>query len=304
MHESIPENGCDIRIARQILRQVFETIAAMHDTGYAHGDIKPENILAEGINPKVRKLIDSVEKRIKFENFTGKAGKFAELSRTFERDVLNKVDSKRFDVENAQFDVDEDVLVHVSDFGTCKVSTAGISEENTVYYSGVEGLLGIEISDNRATDVWAMACTAWEIVTGEILFNWEDADDDDELQPQSTLEMIMRTLGGKDTALLDMLRRTTIYNTPPRGSGVTNMVSNPILTAEGLLKGVLKLKPRPLLTLMATTLKRSIIEEHDMVLFIDMMYAMLEYDPSKRPTARQILNHPFFTEDEGEMIRE
>lgn len=300
---SIPETGCDINIARQILRQVFEAISAIHDTGFAHGDLKPENILVEGINPKVLKLISSIEKRMNdrkmpFDNYTGKPHKFSELSKRFTREILENISENKLKVEDAKFDVDEDVTIRVSDFGTCAVSTSGIPDEKTVYYSGVEGLLDIAIPDNRKTDVWALACTAWEIVTGSILFDWRDIDEDEDLQPQSTLQLIMRTLGARDPALLELMRQSTLYDTPPRGSIITSMACNPILTAEGYLKGVTRLKPRPLTNMFATSMQRSIDGNEDIGYFIDLMYTMLEYDPSKRPDIKQLLKHPFFIEPE------
>jgi serine/threonine protein kinase len=76
------------------------------------------------------------------------------------------------------------------------------------------------------------------------------------------------------------------------------MACNPILTAEGYLKGVMRLKPRPLTNMFATSMQRSIDGNEDIGYFIDLMYTMLEYDPSKRPDIKELLKHPFFIEPE------
>lgn len=296
---SIPTTGCDIIITRKIMRQVFESIAAIHDTGYAHGDIKPENILVDGINPKVNTLIHSIEKRMSdrgmpFDSFTGKPHKFSELSKRFQIEILDRLSTKKLDVEGAKFDLEDNDTIRVSDFGTCALSTSGVPDQKTVYYSGVEGLLDIAIPDNRKTDIWALACTSWEILTGTILFDWAEIDDDDENENQSTLQLIMRTLGAREPVLLDMLRKSTAYDTPPRRSRISSMTINPILSAELYLKNVEYLKPRTIRNMLASNMRRSIDDDNDILEFIDLMHTMLEYDPSKRPTVKQLLNHPFF----------
>lgn len=292
---AVQEKGFNMTIIRNILQQTFKTISAIHETGYSHGDIKPENILAEGISPKVGKLINSVEKRFDFTNFSGNPKRYAELTRIFTKQVLEKIDKAKFNVEGSTFDIDENVTVLVSDFGTCRKYNSGINCEKTVYYCATEGVLEVEIPDNRKTDIWNIACTAWELATGDILFDWEIKDEDDTLQIQSTIKLIVATLG-QNSDMVEMMRRSTVFSDPPKHSGIASMQINPIFTAEGQIKGCKKHKPRLLMTLMATALQRSIENDNEIGNFLDLMYKMLHYDPTKRPDLKELINHAFFTE--------
>jgi serine/threonine protein kinase len=287
--------GCNMTIMRSILKQTFNSIIAIHETGYSHGDIKPENILAEGISPKVAKLINSVEKRIDFTNFVGNPKRYEELSRIFTKQVLEKLDRSKFDIEGVEFDIDENVNVVVSDFGTCRKYDSGISVEKTVYYCGPEGLLDVEIPDNRKTDIWNIACTAYELATGDILFDWFAENADDAVQLQSTITSIIKTVG-QDAAMVEMMRNSKVFCDPPENSKLSSMQISPIFTADGMVKGALKLKPMPLMTKMAISLEKPIDNDVEIGNFIDLLYAMLETDPAKRPDLKELIYHPFFTE--------
>lgn len=58
------KNGLPVRIATKIIHQCLIAIKQLHDCGYIHTDIKPENILLDGISSENQKIIDLLNSNI------------------------------------------------------------------------------------------------------------------------------------------------------------------------------------------------------------------------------------------------
>jgi serine/threonine protein kinase len=291
---AMPKDGFGISMVRQILWKIFQSIKVIHDVGYAHGDIKPENILIEGFNNKTVALIRALERRIDFKHFSGKPRHFPELERLFRRE-MNKLLEKNteiVEIRDRKFKIDADCGVRISDYGSTKPFNSGISNSKTVYYDGIEGLMEIRIDDNRKTDIWALACLAWELVTGNILFNGED-EYDSPLEAQGTLLVITQTLGAHDP--YQMLQQSTLFSNVPKSWGFERLIINPVVTVDGFIKGEGKLRPRLLSDMLKESLQIPTLQGNQLCAeFLHLMYNMLIYNPDKRPTIDQLLQHPFF----------
>lgn len=282
--------GCDIDTTRNVLRQLFTAVNIVHSKLLAHGDLKPENILVDGVNAKTINLIKSINKRINLKNYIGRKHINRQLLSNI-RSVFRQLSEKKTDIEIVQFDLPEAPMIRISDFGTCVANNHGYNSLNTVYYNGIEGIFKLSVPDNRQTDIWALACTAWEIMTGTVLFDWkveqrdwsnsEDEGPSSDHMSKYMFRQVIRTLGCNATTL-DFIRSSNIYGH--------------LLMTCGVPKDPETIKADTLMKRLSYINSDMIIEDNiDHLNFIDMLYMMLEIIPDKRPTINQLLEHPFFT---------
>jgi serine/threonine protein kinase len=276
----IENKGTDIATARQILQQVFTAAMIIHENGMAHGDVKPENILVDGVTTGVLRLAGAIDKRIDLSSYVGRPRQHHELLRKF-RGIMSNISADKQQIENIPFDMPVGVRVRLADFGTCVPAAHGYNSKNTIYYSGLEGVFGVTVPDNRQTDIVALAATAWEIVTGNILFNWSLESKNAERQTNSMLKRYIKTLGYNDKTI-ELIRESRFYDNE--------------LMVCGIPKGLQTFDHKPLMDRMSKHLGRNVEESLDHVAFVHMIYCMLEFDPKARPNLRMVCNHPFFTE--------
>ena len=95
----------------------------------------------------------------------------------------------------------EEPIVKLSDFGSC-VFIDSKSKPNSIqtkYYRAPEIILGLEYG--TASELWALGCTLYELVTGEILFNPDEKPDIDD--KRCILSKIYNAVGPLPKCLID-----------------------------------------------------------------------------------------------------
>ena len=157
--------------------------------------------------------------------------------------------------------------VRLIDFGTAVQSSADrpalvVSRS----YRSLEVVLGVGWGEG--VDVWAVGCVLMELYTGQRLFNIGQGGDDAHIQQMQQL------LGPVPHSLLALPR---VYPAPSPPSAVGSPVASS--GSSGVLMGGSRLRDR----VVAGDVK-----------FCDLIERMLAFDPRRRITARQALQHPYF----------
>ena len=156
-------------IVKMLIKDMLQGIAFLHDMGLAHADIKPENVLIQTISP----------------DGTTDAERTAKLlAGTLERPEGMSL---------AEF-VRANYACKVSDFGSSKWVHVDktVHQMQTLEYRAPEVVLGY--SPGVAIDIWSVACTCFELLSGCFLFN-PKACQGPLTQEASHISLFMRTLG-------------------------------------------------------------------------------------------------------------
>ena len=168
------------------------------------------------------------------------------------------------DLKAANILVSSDGVLKLADFGLARfyAKRHQLDYTNrviTIWYRSPELLLG-ETQYTAAVDVWSAACVMVEIFSRNAIF----AGDGTEL---SQLEKIYNIMG-----------------TPNRQDwpGLVDMAWFELLRPSAKRKSVFAEKYKDKVTPAS----------------FDLLEAMFQYDPAKRPTATDVLQHPYFTTEE------
>lgn len=147
---------------------IINILEQLHNKGYAHTDIKPENILVD--IPRLESIL--IYERIKTEHNKFKKFKnkkiLEELSKSCKDiiDDISEINEKTIIDYLSNFNFN----IKLCDFGTClKFNDNTIYKKHTTYYKSPKIILKYQLDKNY--DYWSTACTLYELITGEVLFN-------------------------------------------------------------------------------------------------------------------------------------
>jgi serine/threonine-protein kinase PRP4 len=183
---------------------------------------------------------------------------------------------------------ENEAIVRLCDFGTAlfdyQVSSI-TAEYGSLYYRAPEIILGYDVSTQ--VDVWGLACCLIELFTGEILFKGNSNNNMLELFMQLVgkfpKKLIKKSSFGASHFDLDRMK----YNKKTWDS----------------ITGKLIVSQKPISTQPQRNLFRDILSpvaqntaesRSSLLQFADVLMQMLHYDPQKRLTPAQALQHPFF----------
>ncbi len=196
------EYGLPEPIVAKIISQVSIALNVIKNRlGACHTDIKPENILIKGTDARIKIFQDLFtqenfhskfkvlcEKIVSDNNFKlsnkkhkSKYSKIkAELAKKIITNInksINEQIEETYGLDNKLkfIDIDEntDIQVVIADFGTIKPfeKTKYSDDIQTRYYRAPEVIL--MCGYNHKADIWSLACCAYELLTGETLFDPE-----------------------------------------------------------------------------------------------------------------------------------
>lgn len=162
------------------------------------------------------------------------------------------------------------IRVKVADLGNaCWVHKHFTEDIQTRQYRSLEVLIGSGYS--TPADIWSTACMAFELATGDYLF--EPHSGEDYSRDEDHIALIIELLGQV-----------------PRKLIAAGKHSKEFFTKKGDLKHISKLKPWGLADVLKEKYEWS---EEDASGFTDFLLPMLELVPEKRATAAQCLRHPW-----------
>ncbi|XP_028438336.1 SRSF protein kinase 1a isoform X1 [Perca flavescens] len=164
------------------------------------------------------------------------------------------------------------IKVKIADLGNaCWVHKHFTEDIQTRQYRSLEVLIGAGYS--TPADVWSTACMAFELATGDYLF--EPHSGEDYSRDEDHLALMIELLGKI-----------------PRHYALSGKYSQEYFTKRGDLKHITKLKPWGLLEVLIDKYEWP---REEAECFSDFLLPMLDLVPEKRATAAECLRHPWLT---------
>jgi serine/threonine protein kinase len=194
------QDGLDEKIVAKIINQIANALNVIKEQLNAcHTDIKPENILIKGTDKrlkifmekfleekfcdKLKILCDKIITDNKFilSNKKHKL-KFSKIKKELVKKIIVSINTnintfieKKYNITKDYkiIEIDDNIQVVLADFGTIKPFTKikYTDDIQTRYYRAPEVILMCNY-DHKA-DIWSLACTAYELLTGSLLFDPE-----------------------------------------------------------------------------------------------------------------------------------
>ncbi|XP_023691704.2 SRSF protein kinase 1-like isoform X1 [Paramormyrops kingsleyae] len=162
----------------------------------------------------------------------------------------------------------EKIKVKIADLGNaCWVHKHFTDDIQTRQYRALEVLIGAGYG--TPADVWSTACMAFELATGDYLF--EPHSGEDYSRDEDHIALIIELLGKI-----------------PRKLILAGRYSKDIFTKKGDLRHITKLKPWGLLDVLVDKYEW---QHQEAQAFVDFLLPMLDLVPEKRATAAECLRH-------------
>ncbi|XP_039755473.1 SRSF protein kinase 2 [Pararge aegeria] len=193
-------------------------------------------------------------------------GEMTDTPPSFNSQIKDKILDKRPD---PAFDVCE-VEVKIADLGNaCWVHRHFTEDIQTRQYRSLEVLLSAGYG--TSADIWSTACMAFELATGDYLF--EPHSGDGYSRDEDHLAHIIELLG-------DI----------PKRIAASGKYSKIFFNKKGELRNITGLKPWGLVSVLTEKYEWS---QNDAEEFADFLKPMLDFDPNRRATAYECLQHPW-----------
>lgn len=167
-----------------------------------------------------------------------------------------------------------DIEVKIADLGNaCWVHKHFTEDIQTRQYRSLEVILGA--SYNVSADIWSTACMAFELATGDYLF--EPHSGENYCRDEDHIAHIIELLGPIPKKII-----------------LSGTLSHFVFNKKGELRHITGLKPWGLDEVLMQKYEWSVEEATQ---FADFLRPMLEFDPDRRATAAQCLDHPWLKSD-------
>ncbi|NP_001168198.1 putative protein kinase superfamily protein [Zea mays] len=166
--------------------------------------------------------------------------------------------------------MEADLKCKLVDFGNaCWTYKQFTNDIQTRQYRCPEVILGSKYS--TSADMWSFACICFELTTGDVLFDPHSGDNFD--RDEDHLALMMELLG--------MM---------PRKIALGGRYSRDFFNRYGDLRHIRRLRFWPLNKVLMEKYEFTEINAHGMA---DFLVPILDFVPEKRPTAAQLLQHPW-----------
>lgn len=184
-------DGFPIDIVKKIMKQLTEAIKILHKKFRVfHGDIKTDNILIKGVNDRDSFLIRRYNEEKFFDKYSQakkdycldkgkKIDKMKSEEKLYIRLAIHKRITEKImqeynDSNISKYSINqkylEEMNISLADFGThCNEDNYYEEPFGTRYYMAPEIILMGKCS--LPVDIWALGCTFYELLTGNILFD-------------------------------------------------------------------------------------------------------------------------------------
>ncbi|KAM4654595.1 SRSF protein kinase 3-like [Amazona ochrocephala] len=246
--------GLPLPFVKRSLQQVLAGLRFLHEhCRIIHADIKPENILLYGCDRSLQRILPDTHNCDQGTDSRLKGPGNVLGNRLEESDLMS-------------------IEVKIADLGSACWTYKPFSKEiQTQPYRALEVLLGLDYS--TPADIWSTGCLAFEMATGERLFDpkpgkYFSRDDDH-------VALIIELLGRIPPQIAYSWNKSTTFFSRP-----------------GALLRISRLSPRSLHTILSD---RHRWTRHEASPFTSFLLAALHYTPQRRATAAQCLHHAWLS---------
>jgi len=281
---------------KYIFYQILNGMNELHSTGVIHADIKPDNILLNIFPNNIKRMSDLISKLNIFDVYNQIQSQlipedFELFNRNKKKMVKRKIKQKTYklirdylfkkiDFSNIQklernYDVDRilehNFILKIIDFSNSELEDH--ITQNELYircYRPLENIINIDY--NKKSEVWAIGCLFYELITGMSLFQIKRYKTETETN-KNHIYNILETF--KNHSYKDIIEGSDFYDI-------------------FFINDELKNKPR----YDVLDFKQKLIHNSNIEFDIDEMYQFLScffiYNINLRPDCRILLNHTFF----------
>ncbi|RDL34661.1 Uncharacterized protein BP5553_07789 [Venustampulla echinocandica] len=270
-----------IWMARSILRQALLGIDFLHRIGIAHGDLQPGNLLF-----LARDLTSVGEIRL-----SQKVIEPTSLEPVKRQDGKVDLWAPKYLAVNQPLtefvELDHNFVIKISDMGGAFfIDNPPKKLVTPVGLRSPETILGEVPTSSQ--DIWSFGCLVFEFVTGRPLFVVDDTGDEDETNDDHFLQL-SSTIGPIPRDVLSKWARSDVYFSP-NGENIKSYIGE---LPEGFDPSDLEHQP-PLEELFDQERPAEISNE-DSKQIMHILRWILQYDATKRPSASDLLNDPWFS---------
>ncbi|KAL5338626.1 kinase-like domain-containing protein [Aspergillus crustosus] len=264
---------------KSILYQTLLGISFLHDTGIGHGDLQQGNLLFS-----VRDLETVGEEELARDNKVSEPVK--------RKDGRVDLWAPRYLALNQPLDqyinIDPDFIVKLSDLGgafflndppATLVTPVALRSPELIFTNTV----------NKDQDIWSFGCLIFELFIGRHLFSVTNYGHPEEVDDEHLLQF-HDILGPLPETLRNAYPRAQIYYNK-EGEIIRNYIGE---LPEGFDPTTIKPAPSLEQAFDDERLDNMTGEEADVIK--ELIRWILDYDPAKRPTASELLQHSWFVE--------
>lgn len=185
-------------------------------------------------------------------------------------DSMRNRKKRTYSNKDPAFEICDDIEVKIADLGNaCWVQKHFTEDIQTRQYRSLEVILGAGY--NTSADIWSTACMAFELATGDYLF--EPHSGENYCRDEDHIAHIIELLGP--------IPKKIIF---------PGSLSHLVFNTRGELRHITGLKPWGLTEVLTEKYEWPMPQAQD---FASFLLPMLEFDPNKRATAADCLEHPW-----------
>lgn len=274
--------------AKKLMMQLLQALAELHSQGIAHGDVQFGNLLF-AVSSNLPAISD---------NSTQIAVPSTVQSRPIER-VDGREDhcAPKCLVESAPlleyFHLDTTFETRLSDLGAAYfINDPPLKPITPITLRAPEQILGLTINDR--TDVWSFGCLLFELLTGNTLFYiWKSIHEQENIDDH--MLHLVDALGPPPITIAAHWPRRNLYFDQEGQQIKFTVVTESNVTAEEYSDSDSEdSETDQTLRGRFTAEKMDGISQEEATMIINLLSKVLVYEASKRPTARELLDHPWF----------